>query len=349
MRQPVDFRLKGTAAMAAKVALAESPESNAITAFLNDPACVLNEDGLIDQILEELTRRHGSLPTDMSTKKARDARRSAAAEIARMKAPVDTAAKKLTEEFRKKTADVNGRRRIALEKLEDFQHDLRKPLTDWEEAAKARQDKITCVFEQLNAAAHVGFDDTPESVAARIEQVQAIEIAPDVFQDDAEAAEAKRTGAIETLTAAHARLVQAAKEREELEQRRREDEERQAKERERAEAEQREAEARTRAEEAAERAREDERRRIDQEAEERVQAAEREAQRLRDEQAAREAEDQRKQEAEKKRAADAAHRRAIILQVAEDIAMASGIDQQGAEDIATAIADGQVRHTAIKF
>lgn len=334
--------------------------SNAVAAFLDDPTCILNEDGLIDQLIEELQRENAHLPTDMSASDHRDQVRSAAFAIAKMKKPVDTAAKALTEEFRAKTKAVNDRRSVALAKLEGLQHSIRAPLDAWEAEEKKRTDQVAAVMEQIRALGDIPFDATVESVARRIEDANDLLIDQAVFRDEAEAAERRLEAVREKLEATHARLTKEAAERAELERLRREAEERAAAEerareeeaRKAAEAERAKAEEERQkraAEEAAERARKEERERADREAAARIEAAEAEAEALRRKEAEREAEENRVREENERRAADQEHRAKIASEASAAIAKLNGMTPELAGAVVTAIRAGDVPHISIQF
>lgn len=338
----------------------EKPASNALSAFLDDPACILNEDGLIDQLIEELQRKHSGLPDDMDAAMARDAVRSAAFEIAKMKKPVDTAAKALTEEYRTKTKAVNDRRNAALERLESLQRSIRAPLDQWEAAEKARADRIAATEEQIRALGDIPIDATVESVARRIEDAEALRIDPEIFRDKAEAAECQLDAVREKLAATHTRLVTEAKERAELERLRREAEERAAEEARLREEERRKAEAAERAkaeqerqkrlaEEAAERARREERERAEKEAQEKIRAAQAEAEALRRKEAEREAAERRAREEDEKRAANQKHRAKVASEATAALAKVNGMTPSAAEAVVTAIRAGDIPHVSIRF
>lgn len=337
-----------------------APASNALSAFLDDPACILNEDGLIDQLIEELERKHSGLPDDMDAGAARDAVRSAAFEIAKMKKPVDTAAKALTEEYRAKTKAVNDRRNAALEKLEGLQRSIRAPLDQWEAAEKARTDQVAAIMEQIGALGEIPFDATVESIARRIEDAKSLRIDADLFRDEAEAAERRLDAVREKLFATHTRLTKEAAERAELERLRREAEERAAEEARLREEERRKAEAAERAkaeeerqkrlaEQAAEQARSEERERAERQAQEKIRAAEAEAEALRRKEREREEAERRAREEDERRAADQKHRAKVAGEASAALAKVKGMTPELASAVVTAIRAGDVPHISIRF
>ena len=104
---------------------------------------------------------------DISTLKGRAEIKSFAFRIAQTKAPLDKAGLSLTEEMRDRVKLINAERSRIKDKLENFQNDVRKPLTDFEdvekERVKVREDRIIelenasyvneCINQNLTAIA----------------------------------------------------------------------------------------------------------------------------------------------------------------------------------------------------
>lgn len=242
---------------------------------------------------------------DVSTKKGRDAIASFAHKIARSKTAADTFAKNLKDEYRKKADGIQAIRNIFWDGLEALQKDFRQPLTEFEAAEEARIKAHEEGIARIQGMALLSGEWTSEMVAARIAEVQAVDLTG--FQEFAARAAQAKESALETLNAALENRRALEAERAELERLRQEAAERAAKEeadrieREKQEAAaaaaeraRREAEEKARREaEEAERRAAAERERVEREARE---AEERAAQAERDRQAA----EQRAKEAEEK-------------------------------------------------
>jgi hypothetical protein len=126
---------------------------------------------------------------------------------------------------------------------------------------------VTAKIERFRTASVVSIEDTPETVQARLDEMAAVEITDEHFQKHAAPARALKAGAVETLTAAVARLTREAQDRAELERHRQAERERQEREAaEAAERQRQEAEARAEEERQAAEARAAEERRQAEEA-----------------------------------------------------------------------------------
>jgi DNA repair exonuclease SbcCD ATPase subunit len=234
---------------------------------------------------------------DISTKAGRDAIASLAHKVACSKKPLENLRKGLTEDIRKQKEAIDAEGRKADERLEALKIEVRKPLTDWENAEKERvanHEAALHLIEDEEQRAGMGW--TVEEIESKIALVKQI-FNSRSWQEFIERASKARIMAVAALEQALFRAQEAIREKEELERLRAEAAERAIKEREEASARAAKEAAERRAEEQARIARE---------------AVERERQRLANERA--EAEARAKQaEAEK----IAAELRAEALRLAE--------------------------------
>lgn len=316
------------------------------------------------EIVASLRAEVLTIDRDVSTKKGREAIASMAAKIARSKTAADTFGKNLKAEYKVKVDAIDGIRRIFWDGLEALQKEFRQPLTEFEEAEKARVAAHESALAGIPEAPGYGQTETAAEIAARLEHLHNYPARDwQEFRGRAEqaiAAEIARTEAL--LEAARQREAERA----ELERLRREAAEREAREaQERAEREQREREARA-AEEArrqAERAAAAELERVErekQEAERR--AAQAEADRVAAEQRAQqqaeeaarkereriEAERRAEEDAARKREANRAHR-AAVNNAAVAALVGAGLSEGAAKTAVTAIAKGDVPRVSIAY
>jgi hypothetical protein len=235
---------------------------------------------------------------DISTKAGRDAIASLAYRVACSKKPLENLRKGLTEDIRKQKEAIDAEGRKADERIEALKIEVRKPLTDWENAEKERVAAHEQELQEIaNAGPYTLTNWSVLSVEAMRDRLREIETDPRDWQEFA-------TRAAQTKAYAKAQILQAVEAKEaheaariELERLRAEAAERAIKEREEAAAKAAQEAAERRAEEQARIARE---------------AAERERQRVENERI--EAEARAKQaEAEK----IAAELRAEALRLAE--------------------------------
>lgn len=122
---------------------------NAITELEKAPATdlVLNKvltpdivfaPGGVDAILKKITDEVAAFKPDISTATGRKAIASIAHKVARSKTALDDMGKELVAEWKAKAGAVDAERRTIRERLDELKDQVRKPLTDWEDAEKAR-------------------------------------------------------------------------------------------------------------------------------------------------------------------------------------------------------------------
>ncbi|HGU6585089.1 TPA: hypothetical protein ACNACB_000090 [Escherichia coli] len=334
----------------------------------------------LDPIIETIEKEARSLVPDVSTRKGRDAIASMAHKVARSKTYIDNAGKDLVAELKALPKQIDESRRIVRERLDALKDEVRKPLTDWENAESARKDALQQRLADLRSLADVidgvGSYLPSVEIQQRIESAKAVAL-DESWQEAAAEAGVAKDATIQQLEAALIVAKQREHEAAELERLRKEAEEkarlereenirREAAERARRDAEakhkaeieaaaRREAEEKARADAAERKRKEDadraEREKQDAIAEEKRKAQE-EADRIKREAEAKEkarlAEEQRKAEEEARRAADKEHRRTVNRRVYADL-IAQGIPEEFAQKAVLAIAGGKVQDAHIKY
>jgi hypothetical protein len=325
----------------------------------------------LDAYLSDYAKRMKDFEPDMGSVAGRKEIASQAYAVARRKTAIDEAGKTVKDEAQKRVDAVNQMRRVAKDRLEGLQDEIRKPLTQWETQEKARVDSCMAIIEEMKAAALVLADDTSAAVKARLERVRAIEITKSDWQELFDAGVQRKAEAIAVLEPALARLLKAEADQAELERLRadaakRDQEEAERQERERALKAEEEAKRqagidRANAEAAAaERAKREAEEKAQREKDEAERKHKAELDRLEAEKAAllkaqqdAEAEAERKRKAEEderlRREADVAHRSSIMSAAKEAIMEHGGIKEEAAKKIVLAITGGNVPHTTIKF
>lgn len=133
----------------------------------SNPAIVLVDSGKRDDLFAHIRREVEAFEPDLTTAKGRDAIKSLAFKITRTKTAIDAAGKQLNEEARAKIGVVDAARRDAKATLDALADQVRKPLTDWEEAEKARVAECEAIIAEIALAGTVTMDDTVESVRER--------------------------------------------------------------------------------------------------------------------------------------------------------------------------------------
>lgn len=310
----------------------------------------------IEPILEHVRKQVMAFVPDVTTAKGRKEIASMAYKVSQSKAFVEAERKRQADHFKElpKKIDATGKRfRDYFDALRD---EVRKPLTEWEEAEKARvegiKDRISDIYKhaaQTHDSVMVGLairnvegiaiDDSWQEFAAEAAQVK------DKVLADLRACFEQRLKA-EAEAAELARLREEAAKREQAEREAkiaaeaaakatREAEEKAA--REKAESETRELRARL-AQEQAEKAATQAKADAERKAQEAVEAERRRAEQ---EAAAKQAEDAR-------RKADEANQFRVHGEIVEDL-VALGIERKLAVEFCYAVGEGRVRNVAIKY
>jgi len=338
------------------------------------PAEVFAPGGVL-ALLAKIEREVRSVKTDISTAAGRDQVRSLAYKVARSKTALDAMGKGLTDEWRTRTDAVNAERRTIRDRLDALAEDVRRPLTEYENAEKERVAGHERALAAMVEAPGYGAAETSAELELRLsylrsypardwrefaqraadtlaDEIERTErLLADAVKREAEAAELARLRAEEAERARQeAARLQAEREAriaaEAAETARRQAEERAAHAArvaaEQAEAERRFAERQKReAEERAARAEADAAERV-----RRAEAAQAEAVEAERRRVADAAERQAREDAA--RAADRAHR-GRINKAAADALVAAGLTEDLARLVVTAIVAGSVPAVSIRY
>ena len=96
---------------------------------------VFTSDAEFSTFYQKIKDEVSGVPVDLSTEAGRKAVASLAFRVTKVKTSIEDAGKKLTEGWREQTAIVTKSRIKMVEELAALAKEVRKPLTDWEEAA----------------------------------------------------------------------------------------------------------------------------------------------------------------------------------------------------------------------
>ncbi len=320
-------------------------------------------------LYEQIANNARSIVFNMNDKKERDALKSYAYNLARTKTTVDNYGKELVSGIKAQAAVIDADRKFWRDNMDLLQEEIRKPLTDFENAEKARIKRLEDEVAVIKMPANLCGEWDAASIKDAIQTLEnkVIDSSFEEFEQEAKIAK------FETLEKLRTALVAREKyeaEQAELERLRKEQLER----------EQRERDERI-AKEAADKARIEaeakalaEQRRVErekQEAEEKAErekreAAEREArliaekeeaelraqqaalierQRIEREQAAKE---EAERKAEEARLANVEHMRSINQEILNKLCEI-GLDEGQAKAVITAIARNQIPNVSIKY
>lgn len=351
----------------------------AIIEIAPDMAPAIYVENGLDSFLEKIRAGVNEVP-DLSTAKGRARIASLAAQVSRSKTAVEKPGRDYLKRLKEQPKVVEAELRRFVTECDQLRDEVRRPLTEWEDAEKARTEALQQRLVDLRALADVidtaGNYLPSADIQARILEAKSV-VLDDSWQERAVEAGVAKDSTIQQLEASLVIAQKREHEAAELDRLRKEAEEKARLEREEnirreaAEQAKRDAEAKAQAEIDAAARRESEARAATERAErekiEAQQKAEREAkaaaekaeqeknaaiaaERRRQEEAesARLAEQKRIAEEEARRAADKEHRRSINRQAIADL-IESGLTQEMAEKALIAIASGKVSAVSIKY
>lgn len=282
------------------------------------PAIFENKDG-VRQIIDRLREEVKSVVPDVTTAKGRKEIASLAHKVARSKTTLDGLGKELVAGIKEKAKVIDASRKLARDELDALKAEVRKPLDDWEAAEAARvkkhEDAIAVIKEYMNPCHSEMSSDLINSYWHDLESLEP----DDSFEEFFAEAESAYKSAISYLKQCHQNAARREADQAELESLRKEAAEREEAERKaKAEQEQKERDERLQRE-----------------------AAEAERQRI-----AHEAEQKRL--ADEARAADIEYRRTINNAAVASL-VKSGIGEDCAKAVITAIAKGDVDYVKIEY
>ncbi len=169
---------------------------------------VLNKPQTFAELIAEIEAAIADQVVDLETERGRKAIASLARKIASTKVAIDNFGKTLNEEANARIKAVNATRKAAETKLQTLQERARKPLTDWENAEKARAEKAGRIMDFLQRAGSIQAGELASGIEARHAALLGFEIDDAVMLDDAaEAARLKH----DALTALRNGAVAAVK------------------------------------------------------------------------------------------------------------------------------------------
>lgn len=157
---------------------------------------VLLDPAKFEEFFGRIKQETDKLVPDTSTAKGRDEIRSMAARVTRAKASIDKARLDLTKEWRDNVTKANAAGNTIKERMEAHADAIRKPLTDWENAEKARMHECRQQIEWFKGATRRDINDTAAMLRSALEHIRTVTIDPAVFQEMEEEAHEARDAAI---------------------------------------------------------------------------------------------------------------------------------------------------------
>ncbi len=130
----------------------------------------------LDAVIDKVEAEVKTIDRDISTEKGRDNIRSIAFKLAKSKNALDKMGKDLTEEQRAIVTAVNAERSRAWDRMEALQAEIRKPLTDWENAEKDRVAGHEAGIALIEALATFDVVPTTEQIESRLTEFAALPV-----------------------------------------------------------------------------------------------------------------------------------------------------------------------------
>lgn len=350
-----------------------------VISITDEQAPALYVENGLNQYLDQIRQAVNETP-DLSTKKGRDRIASLAAKVSRSKTAIEKPGREYLKRLKEQPKIIEAELRRFTSECDRIRDETRQPLTEWENAEKARVDALQQRIAELRALADVvdamGNYLPSEDINARLTTAKSVAL-DDSWQEMATEAGVAKDATVQKLELslaeakkredAAAELERLRKEQEAEAQRRRDEQlKREAAEEATRQAElkaqqEREASAKREADLKAEAARIEQQRidaerRAEQEKANAMAKAEREKQeaidaerrRAAEAEATRLAEEKRIADETARRAADKEHRRLINQQAITDL-VAAGLTHEQAKVCITAIVLGKVQAVSINY
>lgn len=156
--------------------------------------------GGIDALLAKIAAEAKSFTPDISTPQGRKEIASVAYKVAKSKTLLDDMGKALGEDAKRKVDAINADRKKVRDNLDALKDEVRKPLTDWENAEKARIEAHEAALVRITNMASIPNTATTADIEAALAQATAIDTS--TFQEFTARAIQNRDVAIAQITAA---------------------------------------------------------------------------------------------------------------------------------------------------
>ena len=308
-----------------------------------------SEGKRLEQILAEIETHARALVPDVSTAKGRKEIASTANKVARSKTYLDGLGKDFVAGLKAQAGQVDARRRHLRERLDALKTEVRRPLTELEEAEAARQQRIRELLdrwkhERDNAERISPSATNKASIAAEIDRISALEVHPDLEDKQSEAQQLK-----EAILYRLGEKLKQALEMEAEEQRRAAEAEAERQAEREAYAQQAAEKAKREAEQAARLELERERQRAEREKQEAEKAAQAEIERARREAEERTRRELEAQQQETQAKADLETRRRTHQAAAAALVSHGNISEDSAKTIIRAIVAGKIPGVRIDY
>lgn len=193
------------ATLADSTQLVTVPQGKALSYFTTDKA--------MDPLLARIRQEIDAFVPDVATPVGRKAIASMAYTVAQSKTYLESVGKALADEQKEIPKKIDACRKHLRDTLDQWRDEVRKPLTDWEEAEEARIKKHTDFITALNEISRLAPGRDSAGLRDSLAFVEAVAIGPVCEEFDAEYARAKdaaRASLTEELPKAEKREAEQA-------------------------------------------------------------------------------------------------------------------------------------------
>jgi len=179
---------------------------------------IYNKDGGIAKICAMIELEVAGFEPDLSTDTGRKEIASMAYKVAQSKTHLVKLGKELTKGWRESTKAVNAQIKETEDRLNIVRDDIRKPLTDWEQAEEKRIERVSIQLATIHAIGVIDFDSTFEDMEKLLENANSIVIDSEVMKHQTSEAEDMLSEAKSRIQVAMIKKKQEIAQQEELEQ-----------------------------------------------------------------------------------------------------------------------------------
>jgi septal ring factor EnvC (AmiA/AmiB activator) len=193
-------------------------------------AVSLYQEGGLDEVLEAVRNEVTAEVMDATTPKGRDRIKSVAYKVAKTKTKLDDLGKDLVSGWKAQSKTVDALRKQARDNLDALKEEVRRPVTEWEQADEKRVNAIQERLGFISALTEAADDLNSAELAERLQSLNDFVI-DDTFQEFKGYATERKKEVTETLTRIISIKKKEEAEQEELNRLRAEEEARKQKER----------------------------------------------------------------------------------------------------------------------
>jgi colicin import membrane protein len=159
---------------------------------------------MMNAVLDEIKKQATDFEPDIYTAKGKKEIASIAFKVRRTKTTIDNVGKELTKDWKAKAKAVDAQRRAARDFLDKLAEDVRQPLTELEEAEKARIENIKGMirdmsFNHFSSIILANPDMPSKAISRHIKEIENIVIDEESFQEFAGEAFSERDKSLRFL------------------------------------------------------------------------------------------------------------------------------------------------------